>query len=175
MHCSGNPLLCPSVHGRPLSCTSYPISVPWPLPMSTPTLPLEMGNLTGDQVCACLPLAAGRIGANWLGFNQDEISTHSIRLGSAMAMYLADVPAFTIMLISCWSSNAFHYYICCQAQEFSAGISSKILLTDKCFAVSRITPEDPPVSSNINTLSGWGLNIGLTAQNRAMPPHFSLH
>jgi hypothetical protein len=90
-------------------------------------------------------------------------------------MYLVGVPAFTIMLIGCWSSNAFLRYIRRQVQEFSAGISSKMLLTDEFFAISGITPEDPRVSANINNFSGRGLNIGLTTQNRAMTPAFSLH
>jgi hypothetical protein len=92
-----------------------------------------------------------------------------------MAMYLDGVPAFTIMLVGCWSSNAFLRYICHQVQEFSTGVSSKMLLTDEFFAVSGITPEDPRVSGKINNFSGRGLNIGLPAQNRAMPPAFSLH
>ena len=92
-----------------------------------------------------------------------------------MAMYLASVPAFTIMFIGRWSSDAFLRYIRRQVQEFSAGVSSKMLLTDEFFAVSGITPEDPRVSGNINNFSGRGLNIGLTAQNRVMPPSFSLH
>jgi hypothetical protein len=50
-----------------------------------------------------------------------------------------------------------------------------MLLTDKFFAVSGITPEDPRVSGNINNFSGRGLNIGLTTQNRAMTSAFSLH
>jgi hypothetical protein len=168
----------PFVHGRPSSCASYPIPVPRPLPTSTPILPLAGGNLgylTGHQVRARLRLAAGRISADRLGFNPEEIGTHSICSGSAMAMYLAGVPAFTIMLIGRWSSDAFLRYIRRQIQEFSAGVSSKMLLRDEFFAVSGITPEDPRVRGNINNLPGRGLNIGLTAQNRAMPPAFSLH
>ncbi len=92
-----------------------------------------------------------------------------------MAMYLASVPAFTIMFIGRWSSDAFLRYIRRQVQEFSAGVSSKMLLTDEFFAVSGITLEDPRLSGNINNFSGRGLNIGLTAQNRVMPPSFSLH
>jgi hypothetical protein len=56
------------------------------------------------------------------------------------------------------------------------GVSLKMLLTDEfLFAVSGIMPKDLRVSSNINNFSDRGLNIGLTAQNRAMTPAFSLH
>jgi hypothetical protein len=177
MHCSGDPLLCPirawaAVVTRILS---YPGTTASTFVNAYETTGGKLGYLTGDQVRARLRLAASRIGADRLGFAPTEIGTHSIRSGSAMAMYLAGVPAFTIMLIGRWSSDAFLRYIRRQVQEFSAGVSSKMLLTDEFFAVSGITPEDPRVSGNSNNFSGRGLNIGLTAQNRAMTPAFSLH
>jgi hypothetical protein len=53
-----------------------------------------------------------------LGYKMNEIGTHSIWSGSAMAMYLASIPVFTIMLIGHWSSDAFLHYICHQAHQF---------------------------------------------------------
>jgi hypothetical protein len=44
-----------------------------------------------------------------------------------MAMYLAGVQIFSIMLIGRWSSLAFLNYIRKQVQEFSHGISSKMI------------------------------------------------
>jgi hypothetical protein len=44
-----------------------------------------------------------------------------------MAMYLAGVPIFSIMLIGRWSSLAFLTYIRKQMQEFSFSISSKMI------------------------------------------------
>jgi hypothetical protein len=41
------------------------------------------------------------VGEDNLGFKVSEMGTHSIRSGAAMAMYLTDVPVFTIMLIGC--------------------------------------------------------------------------
>ncbi len=176
MHCSGDPLLCPirawaAVTSRILS---YPGTSSTTYVNAYITTGGKLGFLTGDQVRARLRLAAGRIGADRLGFEPTDIGTHSICSGSAMAMHLAGVPAFTIMLIGCWSSDAFLRYIRRQVQEFSAGVSSKMLLRDEFFAVSGITPEDPRTSGTINNFSGRGLNIGLTAQNRAMTPAFSL-
>jgi hypothetical protein len=90
-----------------------------------------------------------------LGFNPTKIGTHSIQSGAAMAMYLASVPAFMIMFIGCWSSNAFLCYIQCHLQEFSAGVSSKVLLTDEFFAVSRIMLEDPlSAATSTTSLAG---------------------
>ena len=42
------------------------------------------------------------IGGTKFGIRRSEIGTRSIRLGAAMAMYLADVPVFSIMLIGSW-------------------------------------------------------------------------
>jgi hypothetical protein len=44
-----------------------------------------------------------------------------------MAMYLAGVPVFLIMLIGRRSSTSFLKYIWKQVQEFSQGISSKMI------------------------------------------------
>jgi hypothetical protein len=44
-----------------------------------------------------------------------------------MAMNLAGVPIFSIMLIGQWSSTAFLKYIWKQVQEFLYGISSKMI------------------------------------------------
>jgi hypothetical protein len=44
-----------------------------------------------------------------------------------MAMYLAGVPVFTIMLIGRWSSDAFLCYIRRQVLHFSAGVSKRMV------------------------------------------------
>jgi hypothetical protein len=67
------------------------------------------------------------IGEAKLGIKRWEVGTHSIRSGAAMAMYLAGVPIFSIMLIGQWSSTVFLNYIRRQVQEFSHGISSKMI------------------------------------------------
>jgi hypothetical protein len=177
MHCAGDRLLCPICAWAAvvMRILSYPDTSDTTYLNAYLTSGGNLGYLSGDQVRSRLRLAAGRIGADRLGFDPSEIGTHSIRSGAAMAMYPAGVPAFTIMLIGRWSSDVFLRYIRRQVQEFSAGVSSKMLLTDEFFAVSGITPKDPRVSGNINNFSGRGLNIGLTVQNRAMTPAFSLH
>jgi hypothetical protein len=60
-----------------------------------------------------------------------------------MAMYLAGVPVYTIMLLGRWSSDAFLQYIEKQVKEFSKGISKKMLTNDKFFTI--------PTISNVNT------------------------
>jgi hypothetical protein len=52
-----------------------------------------------------------------------------------MAMYLAGIPVYTIMLIGRWSSDAFLCYIRRQVQEFSAGVSKRMILSEDFFTI----------------------------------------
>jgi hypothetical protein len=67
------------------------------------------------------------IGKMKLGILHSKVGTHWICSGATMAMYLAGVPIFSIMLIGRWSSLTFLKYIRKQVQEFSHGISSKVI------------------------------------------------
>ena len=87
---------------------------------STISITFEMvANLLKDGIVA--------IGETKLGIHRSEIGTHSIRSRAATAMYLAGAPIFSVMLIGRWLSLAFLKYIQKQVQEFSFGISSKII------------------------------------------------
>ena len=46
-----------------------------------------------------------------LGFTGDDVGNHSIRSSLAMTLYLAKRSVSTIMLIGCWSSDAFLLYV----------------------------------------------------------------
>ena len=47
------------------------------------------------------------MGPKILGFTSDDVGTHSIRSGGAMALHLANVSPLTIMMIGRWRSEAF--------------------------------------------------------------------
>jgi hypothetical protein len=55
--------------------------------------------------------AATSIGPYVLGFTVDQIGLYSARSGAAMAIYLAGVPVFMIILLGRWCSGAFLRYI----------------------------------------------------------------
>jgi hypothetical protein len=76
-------------------------------------------QITSHQVIVSLRVACATIGSAQLGFELEEIGTHSLRSGAAMEMYLAGVPVYTIMLIGRWSSDAFLRYIRRQVEQFS--------------------------------------------------------
>ncbi len=66
-------------------------------------------------------------GESALRFNAREVGTHSIRSGSAMAMYLGGVPVFAIMMIGRWASNSFMKYIRTQIEEFTLEVLKRML------------------------------------------------
>jgi hypothetical protein len=108
-----------------------------------------------------LRFATKAIGPDTLGgFTEDQIGLHSARSGAAMAMYLAGVPLFTIMLLGRWSSDAFLRYIRKQVKEFSIGISQKMILHEDFFTVP-LSSTGVSNSSNRPSKSDTQNNYGL--------------
>jgi hypothetical protein len=62
-----------------------------------------------------------------------------------MAMYLAGVPVFTIMLIGHWFSDAFLRYIRRRVLQFSAGVATRMVsaTSHNFFTLLDFDPEDP--------------------------------
>jgi hypothetical protein len=62
-----------------------------------------------------------------------------------MAMYLAGVPVFTIMLIGCWSSDAFLRYIRRQVLQFSSGVAARMVSaqSQNFFTLPDFAPDMP--------------------------------
>jgi hypothetical protein len=56
-----------------------------------------------------------------------EVGTHSLRLGAAIAMYLGGIPVYAIQLIGRWKSDSFMKYLQKQIEQFTLGISTKML------------------------------------------------
>ena len=106
-------------------------------------------QVKATQILSAIRAAVKIIGPTQLGFTADEVGTHSIRSSAAMAMYLAGVPVYTIMLIGRWSSDAFLRYIRRQVQEFSSGVSGRMLLTTDYFTIpEHASIEDPRAPGN---------------------------
>ena len=97
-----------------------------------------LGNLdviNSSAVLKSLRSAAAFIGFDILGCHPDDIGTHSLRSGGAMAMCLNDIPVYTIMLIGRWLSDAFMRYIRKQVQQFSRGIAQKMINSPDFFTI----------------------------------------
>ena len=80
--------------------------------------------ISSHMVRTKLRSAVTAIGEKRLGLTADDIGCHSIRSGGAMAMKLAKVSSYTIMIIGRWKSTAFLDYIRKQVAEFAMDISS---------------------------------------------------
>jgi len=120
-----------------------------------------------------LRAAADAVGKEELGFEASELGLHSIRSGAAMSMYLTGVPVYTIMLIGRWSSDAFLRYIRKQVQEFSAGVSNKMIKADSFFTIPEASHEDPRVSGHYHNFTARN-NNGRDAQSDSARPIFAL-
>jgi hypothetical protein len=100
------------------------------------------------------------------GLNAKDIGLHSFRSSAAMAMYLANVPVFTIMLLGRWSSDAFLRYIRPQVQQFSENVAWKMISRPSFFHVpdansAAATSVMAPSRSlpNRNTFNVWGNSV----------------
>jgi hypothetical protein len=89
-------------------------------------------KITAKNAIDALRDAVQKKGEKGLGFKANEIGTHSIRSGGAMAMYLAEpqIPTYTIQLLGRWRSDAFLKYIRKQVKQFSACISEAMVINE---------------------------------------------
>jgi hypothetical protein len=106
----------------------------WAYPGATAKTPVSavsqhnrITHITSANIVHALQDALKTYGEDRLRINIDEVGTHSIRSGAAMAMYLGGVPVFAIQMIGRWSSDSFMRYIRKQIEEFTYDVSQKML------------------------------------------------
>ncbi len=120
-------------------------------PISAIMINDRITHITSQEVINALQDAVVAIGEYGLGINKEDIGTHSIRSGAAMAMYLEKCAVYTIMLIGQWLSDAFLRYIRKQVMEFSQNVAKK-MLTYQNFChipnIHRQIPRDDPRQRN---------------------------
>jgi hypothetical protein len=95
-----NPLLCPVRQWGALvqRIMSYP-GTTRDTQVNTALMAGKQVLFTAKTVLAKLRAAIAAIGKDVLGFEAHEISLHFLQSGAAMAMYLNNIPVYTIMLI----------------------------------------------------------------------------
>ncbi len=121
----------------------------------------KITHITNNNITNALQDSLKTYGEACLQINIDEIGTHSIRSGAAMAIYLGGAPVFAIQMIGRWSSNSFMKYIRKQIEEFTYGISQQ-MLTMQDF---RHIPNNAPTSSPRQTEYGGSASLMLLANN----------
>ena len=151
----------------PKSCDNTPVNMILPSTNKKPQL------ITNIMLLNKLHSAATAVGKDVSGFSASELGLHSICSGAAMSMYLTGIPVFMIMLIGCWSSNAFLRYITKQVQKFITGISVKMIQADSFFTISEALHEDPWVSGHYDNFVTRN-NCGHDAQLDSVHPAFTL-
>jgi hypothetical protein len=171
-HKTGDPMFCPvliwanivqrvrsypGTHGKTSVCTYFEKGV--------------LKELTSQIMNVLLKATVAAIGIDKLGFGPDDIGTHSIRAGAAMAMYLDGVPVFTIMLMGRWSSDAFLKYIRKQVEQFSHNVASRMIKNQHFYHIPAFLPtvsaEDPRQHNHpANFATRQNLGRNLTSQVR---------
>ncbi len=135
-------------------------------------------HVTSNHVIDALRDAVGAIGKARLRFKKEDIGTHSIRSGAAMAMYLRECPIFMIMLIGRWSSDAFLHYIQKQVMEFSQNVAKKMFSCQNFWHIPNIhmrIPSDDPCIRNHPNNAETRKNVGGDSSRRVRLPPFALY
>ncbi len=145
-------------------------------PISTVLNGRIIERVTSAQMINLLRDAVDAIGEVKLGIKKEDIGMHLIRSGAAMAMYLGECPVFVIMLIGCWSSDAFLRYIRKQVMEFSQNVAKKMLSCKNFWHIpdihTRIHSEDPCIRNHPNNAK-TRRNVGGDSRRHARLPPFT--
>lgn len=133
--------------------------------------------VAGCNMLKFMRRTADAIGQDKLGFSSDDIGTHSVRSGAAMAMLLDNTPIFLIALVGRWSSDACLKRIRKQVLETAKGVSSRMLKNDFFHALpSPSSAIDDPRTRNEESFATNLSSMALTSsRQRAMRLAFSLH
>ncbi len=133
-------------------------------------------HVTSQHMIDALRDAASAVGEVKLGIKKEDIGTHLMRLGAAMAMYLRDCPVLMIMLIGCWSSNAFLHYIRKQVMEFSQNVAKRMLFCQNFRHAPnvhmRVSQDDPRIRNHPNNAE-TKRNVSGNLSRQVRLPHFS--
>ena len=85
-------------------------------------------HVLASDINHAVKLAVAQLGLVTKGFNLNDVSSHSLRAGGAMALKLHGYDRDTIKKMGRWSSDTFLTYIHEQIGAFSAGISTKMAI-----------------------------------------------
>ena len=113
----------------------------------------RISHITQKQVNDALRDGVKAYGESKLQILASEVGTHSLRSGSAMAMYLGGIPVYAIQLIGRWKSDSFMKYLRKQIEQFTLGISSKMLTMQVFQHVPSHTSSNPGVQEYDMTAS----------------------
>ena len=108
------------LHMREHGCTGA-------TPVSNHSTTQGLRSVSTSDIIAVLWTDTIRVGAARFSFAPEDVGTHSLRSGRAMAMHISDVPDRTLMAIGRWRLLGFMVYIEQQIPSFSTGVSVKMI------------------------------------------------
>ena len=125
---SGDDTMCPVISWATTiqRIRSYPTSTS-NSPINIIKIQNRLYNITSKDNINFLRRSVASMDTTKLGFKANEIGTHSLRSGGAMAMKLSGAEDSTIRLIGRWKSDSFLKYIRKQVLQFSSNISRRML------------------------------------------------
>ena len=128
MSSSGDDILCP------VKAYAAIVKQLWLIPGMTRDTPVNKLNITrfhfeitSDLILGTLRAVVDDLGPGILGYTKDEIGTHSLCSGCVMALHLAGILVYMMMLIGHWSSEAFMVHIQRQVKELATHVSAKMI------------------------------------------------
>ena len=83
-------------------------------------------QVKADQITQAVKAASHAVGLYKLGYSKDDVSSHSLRGGGAMAMHLNGVDTIPIRKMGRWKSDTFLMCIHEQISAFATGVSIKM-------------------------------------------------
>jgi hypothetical protein len=143
-------------------------------PISAVLINNRITTITSENIINALWDAVVAIEQHQLSITKDQIGTHLIRLGAAMAMYLGECVVFTIMLIGRWSSDVFLRYIRKQVMEFSQNIAQKMLTYQKIVTSQTSTEESHKMILGSKTIQTMPKQEGMLVVKCFAKPVFRL-
>jgi hypothetical protein len=125
---TNNNILCPVVQWAALvqRFSNYPGAKPV-TPVSAVWVHNRILHVTSKIIKSALCNSIMAAGKTKLHIHCHEVGTHSIRAGTAIAMYLKGVPVFAIMMSGQWWRTAFMKYIRKQIKELTINVSKNML------------------------------------------------
>ena len=172
---TGDKVLCPviawaRVVSRILSNpnTSSTTPVNYYFDPSNPKLKSKDRLITQNNTRILLRTTAQILGKDKVGYLPEDIGTHSLRSGAAMALFLANESVHKIMILGRWSSDAFLAYIRPQVMEWTSGMSKAMTQTENFFHapdsqsapahqhVDKAHKDDPRIPGDPRSFTGSG-------------------
>ena len=168
----------------PVRVMAHIVTELWKLPGTTRETPIctyygqgSTRTVSASDALEHLRRVAEVMGPDKLGFTPEQIGTHSLRSGAAMAMFLDNTPVFLIMLIGRWKSDGFLKYIQKQVLETSRGISTRMLKNDLHHVLP--SPSSTINDPRIRNCDSFATNLSsialISSRLQAMRPLFSLY